>query len=319
MAYYTAVRYGYDKYVGGFLATLDGLRRNQKVVIHTDRGVELGELLRTFDGDIPEALKVPLVGEVLRKATEEDIERAEQIQEVDQVREFKYAHEAIDRLKVKMKLSRVEHLLGGDKVIFFFMAEGRVDFRELVRDLARQFRTRIEMRQIGVRDEAKLKGLCEMCGEELCCRKHLRQLEPVSMSMAKNQLKSLDPTRLSGRCGRLRCCLSYEDPVYTELKKDLPKIGSKVQMGKHTNTVVEQLPLKGEVVVVNDHKVRAVLTAAEVRKLRAEQNLPTGPDTQVRHSGDTKVVEHLSDETEVRKRQDNRRRRNRGRRPDDKK
>jgi cell fate regulator YaaT (PSP1 superfamily) len=137
--------------------------------------------------------------------------------------EYGFCRKLIRELELEMKLVAVEHLLGGERIIFYFTAEHRVDFRELVRRLAGQYRTRIEMRQVGARDEARLVADLERCGQRCCCQQFLKELKPVSMRMAKVQKATLDPTKISGRCGRLMCCLRYEDETYEKLRKKLPK------------------------------------------------------------------------------------------------
>ncbi len=138
-----------------------------------------------------------------------------------------------------MKIVDAEHILGGERVVFFFMSDGRVDFRELVKQLAHEYQTRIEMRQIGARDEAKLLGDIESCGQECCCKRFLRLLKPVNMRMAKMQKATLDPAKISGYCGRLKCCLRYEDKTYTELKKGLPRRNSWVKTNKGEGRIVD--------------------------------------------------------------------------------
>jgi cell fate regulator YaaT (PSP1 superfamily) len=223
---YTVVaRYGSLRYVGIFITRLGDIRRGIKVVVRTDRGTELGETLSESmeyeDGD-----RARSIGILQRCATSDDYRLKREIEEVKVKAEFKFCQQKIKDLQLSMKLADIEHLFGGDKIIFYFLADGRVDFRELVRELAREYRTRIEMKQIGVRDEAKLISDYEHCGRELCCRSFMKNLEPVTMRMAKNQKATLDPAKISGACGRLMCCLRFEDEVYSTLKRQLPKRGS---------------------------------------------------------------------------------------------
>ena len=159
---------------------------------------------------------------------------------MDQPKEFEFCKKKIQERNLPMKLASVEHLLGGSKIIFYFLAEGRVDFRELVKDLAQEYHTRIEMRQIGVRDEARLLADYEHCGRELCCKTFIKNLEPVTMKMAKNQKATLDPTKISGRCGRLMCCLRFEDSVYEDMKSGLPGMGVLVATPEGEGEVVAQ-------------------------------------------------------------------------------
>ena len=201
-----------------------------------------GENYRTSDkgtnhrsrrGQLPEGIKT-----VLRKALPEDLESAanNRMKEKDA---FDFCLTRIKERGMDMKLVKVEYLFDGSKAIFYFTADGRVDFRELVKDLAHAFHTRIEMRQIGVRDEARMVGGIGICGRELCCSSFLREFEPVSVKMAKEQNLALNPTKISGQCGRLLCCLGYEFETYCSLRKCLPKCGKKVKCGDIEGEVVK--------------------------------------------------------------------------------
>jgi len=233
------VRYGRMRLLGRFRYSLDRWRRGQRAVVQSDRGIEIGAILCRWVAGGGEDLKIR--GEVLRLVTPSD-EVDERHLEKDAEREFAFCKERIAARNLPMKLVAVEHLFGGDRILFYFMAEKRVDFRALVRDLAREFQTRIEMRQVGVRDEARLLGDFERCGRPLCCRAFIRSLEPVSMKMAKVQKSTLDPAKISGRCGRLACCLRFEHATYRELRKNLPpknkKVGTAVGRGKVVDTDV---------------------------------------------------------------------------------
>ena len=155
----------------------------------------------------------------------------------------------ITERKLQMQLVDVEHVFGGERIIFYYLAENRVDFRELVKDLAREFNTRIEMRQIGVRDEAKLLADYGDCGKPVCCNTHLNEMPPVSMKMAKMQKATLDPNKISGRCGRLKCCLRYEYDTYKEYQRELPKVGATVMTREGQGRVVAQEILAQKVLV----------------------------------------------------------------------
>jgi cell fate regulator YaaT (PSP1 superfamily) len=163
-----------------------------------------------------------------------------------------------------MRLVHVEHLLGGGRIIFYFVSDGRVDFRELVKDLARHLQTRIELRQIGVRDEARILGDQEYCGNDLCCIRWMREILPVTMRMAKNQKSTLDPTKISGRCGRLKCCLRFEDEVYSELRARLPKVGRRVMTKKGPGRVVAVDTLLGSATVELEDDLRMDFRAEEL-------------------------------------------------------
>ena len=234
------IRYGRMRFLGRFRYSLDRWRRGQRAVIKSDRGIEIGTIICRWVDDGRDA-DLRVKGEVLRLVTHSD-EVDERHLEKDADREFAFCKECIAAHNLPMKLVAVEHLFGGDRIIFYFVAEKRVDFRALVRDLAREFQTRIEMRQIGVRDEARLLGDFERCGRPLCCRAFIKDLEPVSMKMAKVQKATLDPSKISGRCGRLMCCLRFEHATYRELQKNLPRknkeVGTAVGRGKVIGTDV---------------------------------------------------------------------------------
>jgi len=222
------------------------------VIARTERGVEYAIVLTepervAADGPRPGV-------EVLRKATDEDEIKQRQLDSEGFSEEYRYGRDRIEARGLPMKLVRVEKLFGGGRVIFYFLAEGRVDFRDLVRDLAREYRMRIELKQIGARDEAKILGDVSYCGRELCCSSWIREMRPVTMKMAKNQKSTLDPSKISGMCGRLLCCLRYEDEVYTELRKNLPKRGKRVRVKSsgHTGMVLHQEVLASQCVVLLD-------------------------------------------------------------------
>ncbi len=204
------------------------LKVGVQVVVETERGRALGTVVREIREITPDQAP-PKLKAVLRIANEGDRNMADANtqREADAL---KFCRQRVLQRKMEMKLVRAEYLFDGSKIIFYFTSDGRVDFRELVRDLAQHFRTRIEMRQIGVRDEAKLVGGLGVCGRELCCATHLRNFAPVSVKMAKAQGLALNPNKISGQCGRLLCCLAYEYETYSELRKNLPKCGKKVQL-----------------------------------------------------------------------------------------
>lgn len=204
------------------------LKRGDMVIVETERGRALGIVVREPRNTPPEQAPPKLKG-VVRIANEADMEMSEgNAQRENEA--LKFCQKRVQERKMEMKLVRAEYLFDGSKIIFYFTADGRVDFRELVRDLAQHFRTRIEMRQIGVRDEAKLVGGLGVCGRELCCSSHLRNFAPVSVKMAKAQGLALNPAKISGQCGRLLCCLAYEYETYNEMRKTLPKCGKKIQL-----------------------------------------------------------------------------------------
>lgn len=201
-------------------------RPGDSVVVETSRGVELGEVV-TGAREVPDEQIVPPLKQVVRVATPEDVARAEHnaAREKDA---YAICQDKILQHKLEMKLVDVEYTFDNSKIIFYFTANGRVDFRELVKDLASVFKMRIELRQIGVRDEAKMLGGLGSCGRPICCGAFLGDFQPVSIKMAKEQNLSLNPTKISGQCGRLMCCLKYEQAYYETTLKKLPKVGREV-------------------------------------------------------------------------------------------
>jgi cell fate regulator YaaT (PSP1 superfamily) len=198
--------------------------QNDRVVVETERGLVLGEVV--VPGRRMMANKEKLQ-RVIRKATTNDMRQRMRNREREDTA-YRLCKSRILELKLQMKLIKVEYLHGGNKAIFYFSADGRIDFRELVRDLARRLHTRIEMRQVGVRDASRMIGGVGICGCQLCCNMYLREFKPISIKMAKDQNLVLNPQKVSGVCGRLLCCLTYEDKTYREAAKDMPRIGRRV-------------------------------------------------------------------------------------------
>jgi cell fate regulator YaaT (PSP1 superfamily) len=244
------------------------------VVARTDRGVEYA-LILTAPEPFPEGAPAPPV-EVLRHATEDDARRQAQIDKEGHSAEFRFCRDRIAARGLPMRLVRAEKILGGQRLTFFFMADGRVDFRDLVRDLAREFKMRIELKQIGARDEAKVLGDVSYCGRELCCSSWIREMRPITMKMAKNQKSTLDPTKISGMCGRLLCCLRYEDEVYTDLRRQLPRRGSRVKVASTgaTGLVLHQEVLAGKCFLLLDRGGTAAVPGADLEVLSGG----TGPE-----------------------------------------
>lgn len=203
------------------------IEKGQKVIVETSQGQEICEATTGIREVHEETLKAPLK-KVVRIATKKDIRNDEENRKKEK-EAFKIAEEKIKKYKLDMNLTEVEYKFDNSKIIFFFTADGRIDFRELVKELAAIFKTRIELRQIGVRDEVKKIGGNGVCGRELCCCSFLDNFEAVSIKMAKEQNVSLNPSKISGNCGRLMCCLKYEQDVYEDKLKRLPKIGAIVK------------------------------------------------------------------------------------------
>ncbi len=257
------VRYGVLKNTADFIAAFNSLKKGDQVIVRSNRGIEFGEVVMKVK-EIDDNSPVENIGEILRKATPDDKEKMGKIDNEMVPVEFKFCQKKIKEHKLLMKLASVEHLYGTKKIIFYYLANGRIDFRELVKDLAKEYQARIEMKQIGVRDEARLLADYEHCGRELCCRSYLKNLEPVTMKMAKNQKATLDPSKISGRCGRLMCCLRYEDKVYEELKNSMPKKGSVVKTTKGIGEVVNYDVLQQQVVIEAENGNRQSVSVSEV-------------------------------------------------------
>ncbi|MDO4292822.1 MAG: stage 0 sporulation family protein [Eubacteriales bacterium] len=241
------------------------VKRGDHVIVETARGVEYG----TVVGDpreVPEGKVVQPLKPVLRIATERDDEQ-EAGNKLKEKEAFKICKEKIARHGLEMKLIDAEYTFDNNKVLFYFTADGRVDFRELVKDLASIFRTRIELRQIGVRDETKILGGIGICGRVLCCHSHLSDFIPVSIKMAKEQNLSLNPAKISGVCGRLMCCLKHEEETYEDLNRRLPNTGDYVTTDDGLRGEVSAVNVLRQmvkvVVEVNDEK--------EIREYRADQ------------------------------------------------
>ena len=217
------------------------------VIVETEKGLVLGKVLSPpREKEKRFFLKSPR--KVIRKATPEDLEQFEKNQQLEK-EAFQLCLRKIKEKGLNMKLVKTEVLVDRSKTLFYFTAEKRVDFRELVRDLAAEFKMRIEMRQIGVRDEAKMICGIGSCGRELCCTKFMNRFDLISVKMAKEQNLALNPTKISGICGRLMCCLSYEYPTYLELKKDLPKVGKHIVTRAGKGKVIRQNVLSQTVTI----------------------------------------------------------------------
>lgn len=215
----------------------------QPVVVETARGCECGTVA-IANREIEDTAVTKPLKKVTRAATEADLKKVAENRQKEE-RAFKIAQEKIAACGLDMKLVEVEYAFDGSKILFYFTADGRVDFRELVKELAGVFRTRIELRQIGVRDEAKMLGGLGICGRPFCCNSFLGEFQPVSIKMAKEQGLSLNPTKISGACGRLMCCLKYEQEAYEDLLRTTPKVGAVVQTADGRGKVTEVNLLTG--------------------------------------------------------------------------
>jgi len=258
------VRHGVMRFVGEYVAP-DGVtpKRGETVILRTDRGQEVGEVLCPSTPQAVAAIPEPTHGQLLRIATDADRKKMAELTAAQQ-REYEVGTKLIATHKMAMQIVDVEHLFGGERILFYFLADGRVDFRELVKSMARELHTRIELRQIGVRDEAKLLADYGDCGRPVCCNTHLSVMPPVSMRMAKLQKATLDPTKISGRCGRLKCCLRYEQDVYEAIQKELPAVGTQVLTGKGRGKVLAQELIARRLLVEFEDGRRMPVAAAEV-------------------------------------------------------
>jgi cell fate regulator YaaT (PSP1 superfamily) len=274
------VRTGVMRTLGVFNTYRDEMyARSTGVICRTERGMESGEILCEATEQSLAQMKDPPTGQVLRKMSPDDIRELTHLHEQEKA-EYETCERLIREQQLDMRLVDVEHLFGGERVVVYYLAENRVDFRELVRQLASEFQTRVEMRQIGVRDEAKLLADYGDCGKPVCCNTHLSEMPPVSMKMAKLQKATLDPTKISGRCGRLKCCLRYEYDVYELLQKDLPPIGSDVVTSRGRARVLAHNILAGEVLVETDDHRRILVAAADVLTV-LKRGSGNGPNEEV--------------------------------------
>jgi cell fate regulator YaaT (PSP1 superfamily) len=279
------VRYGQMRHIGEY-ECVEGQThlRGQRVVVRSDRGTEIGEVLCPSTDRTSSFLENPFRGQILRVATVEDIATESRLG--DRVQKGLAAcREYASKRRLQMDLVDVEAIFGGERMVFYYVSEKRVDFRELVKDLARALQTRIEMRQIGVRDEAKLLADYGDCGKPVCCNTHLSRMPPVSMRMAKVQKTTLDPSKISGRCGRLKCCLRYEFDTYQALERELPGIGSKVVTQRGQGRVLAQEILAQKIVIeLEDHR-RIFVGKEEILGVEKSKHRPI-------HDEDDDDVEH---------------------------
>jgi cell fate regulator YaaT (PSP1 superfamily) len=224
------------------------LKKGDSVIVNTEQGIGLGQVVEgSFHKDPrihPAELK-----HVERMATEEEIDVQKKNLEFEQDAK-NYCLERVKTHNLSMNMVDVEYFYDGSKIIFYFTADGRVDFRELLKDLVRRLRTRVELRQIGIRNQARMVGGLGGCGRPLCCASFLRNFHAVSIKMAKEQNLSLNPTKISGACGRLMCCLQYEYDTYKEMKKDMPKLGKKIEIPEGRGKVIRQNVMDRTVIVL---------------------------------------------------------------------
>jgi len=279
------VRYGVSRVVGEFSARGFGsLARGTSVIVRSERGHEWGTILSTATEQSRTYLGTSEVhGRIIRLPTPEDeVQRDETIAAEKEA--FQGGQQMIRERNLQMQLIDIERVFGGERLIFYYLAEDRVDFRELVKALAKEFHTRIEMRQIGIRDEAKLLADYGDCGQPVCCNTFLREMPPVSMKMAKLQKATLDPSKISGRCGRLKCCLRYEYDTYEEHRRELPPVGATVVTKHGTGRIIGQellarklmVAYEGQRQVMTDEK--DILTVVSTKSGKSPQSPPAERD-----------------------------------------
>ena len=248
------------------------LQRNAPVVVQTDHGLVLGYVV-TAQKVLDDDQQAPALKKVLRLATDEDLRVQEENRTLEKTARA-FCMDKVRQRNLPMKVIEAEYLFDRSKIVFYFTAENRVDFRELVKDLVQRFKVRIELKQIGARQEARiLKGI-GICGREVCCTNMLYTLDRVSVKMAKEQGMSLNPEKISGLCGRLMCCLSYEYDGYMEIKKQMPKCGKIIQIGDMRAKVLRQDVLKEEIAVEYEDGKDAVLS---IKDLVYENASPSPP------------------------------------------
>lgn len=288
----TAVRFGAMRWIGEFRYKPGTVFRcGAKVVIETDRGLELGEQVSLTCHGCEKSVSREQIktyidhsggefyrlnsGRILREATPQDLDEQRHLN--DGIREAVNAAALLAaQLDLDLKIVTAEHLLGGERIVFYFRSESRIDFRSLVKELAHQHHTRIEMRQVGARDEARLVADYEVCGRECCCKNFLKKLRPVNMKMAKLQKSTLDPSKVSGRCGRLRCCLRYEHEGYEELNARLPRMGARVETEFGLGVVIDRQVLTQLLLVRTDSSREVTVPVEEVKLSSAP--LPEYPE-----------------------------------------
>jgi len=271
------IRFGYACKVYHFDAGDMDLEYGEWVLVKTEKGLGLGQVAIPPFERIIDSAQADSLRKILRKGGKVDLDQRERCCQRES-EAYTYCMDKIEELALAMKLVSVECFFDCSKYVFYFTSEGRVDFRELVKQLVSRFPVRIEMRQIGVRHEAKMTGGIACCGQELCCSRFLTDFRPVSVKMAKNQNLSLNPTKISGVCGRLMCCLSYEHDVYEEFSKNLPRVGKLIGTTKGEGCVIKHNPLEETVLVkLADDSMIEVRPEDILGELEVENTRRTSP------------------------------------------
>ena len=285
------VRYGKMGHLGWFKHKLSHISKIEtRVVIKTERGLELGDIvgphcykgghfrcnrkeLENYYENRSRDFPLAGGGTLVRYATKADISEEKHL-ETSAKEEMATGQKYAGEMKLDMKIVECEHVFGGERIVMYFTSPGRIDFRDLVKKLAREYQTRIELRQIGARDEARLISDYESCGQECCCRRYLKILAPVNMRMAKVQKATLDPSKISGHCGRLKCCLRYEDDTYKDLKKNLPKKNTWVETSNGKGRVIDGQILTQLVIVEYETGKREACPVDDIKAIERPANQP---------------------------------------------
>ena len=290
------VRFGRMNQIGLFDHNVAHIPKlDTHVVVKTQKGLQLGTVVGSLscykggrcrhDGRQVNAyykasdidMTCERMGKFIRFASHDDLSEAAHLRKIAKEK-VSACQGIVDGMKLRMKIVDAEHIFGGERIIFYFMADGRVDFRELVKNLSHEFQTRIEMRQIGARDEARILGDVESCGQECCCKRFLKFLKPVNMRMAKMQKATLDPAKISGYCGRLKCCLRYEDENYTTLKKRLPNKNTRFLTPEGPGRVLNSQILTQLVIMETDKGERISVPLDELRPIDSEAPPSEAPE-----------------------------------------
>ncbi|MFH1231825.1 MAG: regulatory iron-sulfur-containing complex subunit RicT [Planctomycetota bacterium] len=278
------VRYGVARILANFRYQYSDVKIGDRCIVKTDNGTEVG-IVCSNPKELKQGENVDTIGMVLRKIALEDIKELEKINKEKIPQILAYARQKVESLGLELKISLIDYVFGGEKVTFYFIAKERVDFRELIKQLGQEYKTRIEMKQIGVRDEARLLSDLGHCGYELCCRAFIKETEAVTMKMAKNQKATLDPLKISGLCGRLMCCLRYEDETYNELRKKLPRKGTVVKTKNGVGEVIDLEVLAQKIIIELENDSRIKIGISDIIEIIKEPSIKVNPDEEKEVNG----------------------------------
>jgi len=277
------VRYGVSRLLGEFVIRGPHIpvSRGTQVIVRSDRGTEWGEVLCAASASTRQWLGIDgETGRILRLPTLDDERHKNHVAQLE-IEEFNSCRQLIGEMSLQMQLVDTEHVFGGERIVFYYVSEQRIDFRELVKVLAKRHQSRIEMRQIGIRDEARLLADYGDCGKPVCCNTHLKEMPPVSMKMAKLQKATLDPSKISGRCGRLKCCLRYEYDTYEEHRKELPPVGATVVTKLGQGRVVAQELLAKKLMVAYEGQRTVLTDQKDIITVVGKKGLPAAVEREI--------------------------------------